>query len=153
MLFALILAFSQPVAQGAGGVVVPLKQPANPPAKPAVEQKVDIGAFTEFPCFENRTKYQIGGYVRTGGGNVAIVRVAPDSGGCLAKLRPDPANPGMTVGTAFLDRSQTTEGELLGREVKCVMSPADMIKVGFRVVVLESDDGLSCQSRKLDTAR
>lgn len=124
--------------------------PAKPaPAKPAAAP-VDLGAFTEFPCFENRTKYIIGGYVRTGGGKVEIVRVAPNSGGCLAKLRPDPANPGMTVGTAFLDKSTTTETELLGREANCVLSPRAMKDVGFRVVVMEEDAGLFCQSVVLD---
>jgi hypothetical protein len=151
MLMALILAFSQPVTQGAGGVTVPL-QPPKAVAKPA-PAKIDLGNFTEFPCFENRTKYLIGGYVRTGGGKVEIVRVAPDSGACLSKLRPKPESPGMTVGTALLDRASTTESELAGREVKCVMSLKDMSDVGFRVVVMESDDGLSCQSLKLDKAR
>lgn len=125
------------------------------PAKPPVQQpaQVSLGAFTEFPCFENRTKYIIGGYVRTGGGKVEIVRVAPESGGCMANVRPDPGNPGMTVGTALLDRTTTTEQELLGREVKCAMSLNAMKTVGFRVVVLESDDGLSCESVKVDAAR
>lgn len=123
------------------------------PVPPPAPKTVDLGAFTEFPCFENRTKYVIGGYVRTGGGKVEIVRVAPNSGGCLAKLRPDPSNPGMTVGTAFLDKAATTEAELTGRDVACVMSPKAMKDVGFRVVVMEEDAGLFCQSLVLDTVK
>jgi hypothetical protein len=124
----------------------------KPPAPPA-PKAVDLGAFTEFPCFENRTKYVIGGYVRTGGGRVEIVRVAPDSGGCLSKLRPDPAKPGMTVGTAFLDKTATTETELAGREVNCVLSPKAMKDVGFRVVIMEEDAGLFCQSVVMDKTK
>lgn len=124
----------------------------KPPAPPA-PAAVDLGSFTEFPCFENRTKYVIGGYVRTGGGKVEIVRVAPNSGGCLAKLRPDPANPSMSVGTAFLDKAATTDAELAGREVGCVMSPKAMKDVGFRVVVMEEDAGLFCQSVVLDNPK
>jgi hypothetical protein len=145
MLFAVIFA-----AAAAPAVPAAPKPPA--PAKPAA-QTVDLGAFTEFPCFENRTKYVIGGYVRTGAGKVEIVPVAPNSGGCLAKLRPDPANPGMSVGTAFLDKTATTETDLLGREVNCVMSPKAMKDVGFRVVVMEEDAGLFCQSVVLDKVK
>lgn len=126
----------------------PVAAPANPAAK-----MVDLGSFTEFPCFENRTNFVIGGYVRTGSGRVEIVRVAPNSGGCLAKLRPDPAKPGMTVGTAFLDKPSVAEAELLGRDVACVMSPKAMADVGFRVVVMEEDAGLFCQSLVLDKAK
>jgi hypothetical protein len=141
MLIAVAAATASPVAPAA----------AKPPT--AAPSTIDIGAFTEFPCFENRTKYVVGGYVRNGGGRVEIVRVAPNSGGCLAKLRPDPANPGMSVGTAFLDKAATTEAELTGREVACVMSPKAMKDVGFRVVVMEEDSGLFCQSLVMDKAK
>lgn len=124
--------------------------PLAPPSPNAQQQTVDLGAFTEFPCFENRTKYTIGGYVRTGGGKVEVVRVAPNSGGCLATSRPDPTRPGMTVGTAFLDKASVTEEDLVGHDVACVMSPKAMRDVGFRVVVMEEDSGLFCQSVFLD---
>lgn len=125
--------------------------PAAPPANP--QATVDLGAFTEFPCFENRTKYVIAGYARSGGDKVDVVRVLPNSGGCIATLRPDPVDPGMTVGTAFLDRPQVTQADLLGREVKCFMSLKAMKSVGFRVVVTEDDSGLYCESVRIDGAK
>jgi hypothetical protein len=122
-------------------------------AAPAVAPAAGPGAFTEFPCFENRTQYVIGGYARTGGGKVEIVRVTPGSGGCLSKVRPNPADPGLSVGTAHLDKAQTAEADLLGREVKCFLSLQAMKQVGFRVVVTEDDSGLYCESVRLDAAR
>ncbi len=145
MFFAMLTS----VAAATASLVAPAA--AKPPT--AAPSTIDIGAFTEFPCFENRTKYVVGGYVRTGGGKVEIVRVAPNSGGCLAKLRPDPANPRMTVGTAFLDKTAATEADLVGREVACVMSPKAMKDVGFRVVIMEEDAGLFCQSLVLDKTK
>lgn len=145
MFFAMLIA----VAATTASPVAPAA--AKPSA--AAPSTIDIGTFTEFPCFENRTKYVVGGYVRAGGGKVEIVRVAPNSGGCLAKLRPNPANPGMTVGTAFLDKTAATEADLVGREVACVMSPKAMKDVGFRVVIMEEDAGLFCQSLVLDKTK
>ena len=121
-------------------------QPVAPKQPATAAQSTLTNPFTPFPCFENRTNLNIAGYGRDAQGKVHIVPVRPGSGACLTELRPDPAKPGMTVGTALLDRKTAEAKDLEGREVTCFMSLQAMKAVGFRVAVSETDDGLYCES-------